>query len=145
MLFKNPLNKSYLFSNLSFANPNNDSTPDFSTTPQTPLKDSEILITQSIPDLTVGLVTPTKKNYRKCGNKFFRKKDRHNDTKTQYEKVKVESFNENILQNLRNDIKEILDNEFTAFKSKCEEMVKILSVRYNKEIDHLQNELKTSF
>ena len=61
MLFKNPLNKSYLFSNLSFANPNNDSTPDFSTTPQTPLKDSEILITQSIPDLTVGLVTPKKK------------------------------------------------------------------------------------
>ena len=31
---------------------------------------------------------------------------------TQYEKVKVESFKENILQNLRNTIKEIFDREF---------------------------------
>ena len=62
---------------------------------------------------------------------------------TQNEKIKVESFKENILQNLRNIIKEIFDSEFTIFKSKCEELVQTSSVRYNKQIDHLQNELKT--
>ena len=65
------------------------------------------------------------------------------DTTTQYEKIKVESFKENILQNLRNNIEEIFDSEFTIFKSKCEELVQTLSVRYNKQIDYLQNELKT--
>ena len=62
---------------------------------------------------------------------------------TRYEKIKVESFNENILQNLRNNIKKILDSEFTIFKSKCKELVQISSFRQNKQIDHLQNELKT--
>ena len=65
------------------------------------------------------------------------------DTITQHEKIKVKSFKENILQNLRNNIKEIFDSEFTIFKSKCEELVQTSSVRYNKQIDHLQNELKT--
>ena len=39
------------------------------------------------------------------------------DIMTQHEKIKVESFKENILQNLRNNIKEIFDSEFTIFKS----------------------------
>ena len=63
---------------------------------------------------------------------------------TQYEKIKVESFKENILQNLRYNIKEIFDSEITIFKSKCEELVQKSSVRFNKQIDHLQNELKTN-
>ena len=50
---------------------------------------------------------------------------------------------ENILQNLCNNIMEIFDSKFTIFKSKCEELIQTLSVRYNKQIDHLQNELKT--
>ena len=62
---------------------------------------------------------------------------------TQNEKIKVESFKENILQNLQNIIKEIFDSEFTIFKSKCEELVQTSSVRYNNQIDHLQNEVKT--
>ena len=62
---------------------------------------------------------------------------------TQNEKIKVESFKENILQNLRNIIKEIFDSEFTIFKSTCEELVQTSSVRYNNQIDHLQNEVKT--
>ena len=61
---------------------------------------------------------------------------------TQYEKIKVKSFEENILQNLRNNIRGIFDSEFTIFKSKCEDLVQASSVRYNKQIDHLQNELK---
>ena len=58
-------------------------------------------------------------------------------------KNKVESFKENILQNLRNNIKEIFESKFTIFKSKYEELVQTSSIRYNKQIDHLQNELKT--
>ena len=57
-------------------------------------------------------------------------------------KNKVESFKENILQNLRNNIKEIFESKFTIFKSKYEELVQTSSIRYNKQIDHLQNELK---
>ena len=61
----------------------------------------------------------------------------------QYEKIKVESLKKNILQNLRNNIKEIIDSEFTIFKTKWEELVQTSSVRYNKQIHHLKNELKT--
>ena len=62
---------------------------------------------------------------------------------TQHEKIKIESSKENILQNLRNNVKEICDSELTIFKSKCEELVQTLSVMQDKQIDHLQNELKT--
>ena len=51
---------------------------------------------------------------------------------TQYEKIKVKSFKENILQNLQNNIKEIFDSEFTIFKHKCEQLVQTMSVRYSK-------------
>ena len=70
--------------------------------------------------------------------------EKNMDTIKQYVKIKVKRFKENILQNLRNNIKEIFDSEFTIFKSKCEELVQTSSVRYNKQIDHLQNELKTN-
>ena len=62
---------------------------------------------------------------------------------TQYEKSKAEFFKENILQNLRNNIKEIFDSKFTTLKSKCEELVQLSSGRYKEHLDHLQNELKT--
>ena len=45
------------------------------------------------------------------------------DTITQHEKIKVESFKENILQNLWNNIKEMFYSKFTIFKSKCEKLV----------------------
>ena len=59
-----------------------------------------------------------------------------------YEKIKIEIFKGNILQNFRKNIKEIFDSEFTTFKSKCDEFSEMSSVRYSKQIDHLQNELK---
>ena len=62
---------------------------------------------------------------------------------TQYEKIKVESFKEYILQNMCNNVKEIFDCKFTIFKSKFEELAQRSSVRYNKQTEHLQNELKT--
>ena len=127
-----------LTGNLSFANLNNDSIPDSSLTPQTRLEDSETPGTKSIPDF--GLVTPTKKTIE---NAETSSSEKNIDTTTQYEKFKVESFTENILQNLRNNIKKIFDSEFTIFKSKCEELVQASSVRCYKQIYHLQNELKT--
>ena len=53
---------------------------------------------------------------------------------TQYEKNKIESFKENILQNLLNTIKQ----RITIFKSKCEELVETSSNRFKKQVDHLQ-------
>ena len=126
-----------LSSNLSFANPKNVSTPDSSITPQTPLKDSETPSTKSISDLTIVLVTTGKKTMENAETNSSEK----TYTMTQYEKIKVESLKENILQNMRN--KEIFDSEFAMFKSKGEELVETSSIRYNKQIDHLQNELKT--
>ena len=64
------------------------------------------------------------------------------DTTTQYEKLKVESFKENILQNLRYNIKEIFDSEITIVKSKCEELVQKSSVRFNKQIDQKKTNKK---
>ena len=104
------------------------------------LKGCETPSTKSIPDLTIGLLIPTNKTVE---NAETNSSEKNMDTITQYEKIKVESFKEKILQNLRNNIKEIFDSEFTIFKSKCEELVQTSSVRYNKKIDHLQNELKT--
>ena len=62
---------------------------------------------------------------------------------TQYEKIKVESFKENIPQNLGNNIKEISDSEITILESKCEELVQTSSVRYKEQTNDLTNELKT--
>ena len=113
---------------------------DSSVTFQTLLKDCETPSTKSIHCLTIVLLTPTKKIVE---NVETNSSEKNMDTITQYVKIKVKSFKENILQNLRNNIKEIFDSEFTIFKSKCEELVQTSSVRYNKQIDHLQNELKT--
>ena len=67
---------------------------------------------------------------------------------TQYEKIKVENFKENILQNLRDNVKEIFDSEFTIFGSKCEELVQ--AVWYSTQIeskakDKIIDELLKSF
>ena len=75
-----------LSSILSFANPNNDSTPNSSITLQTPLKVFETPSTKSIPDLIIGLVTPTKEIIENAETNSSEKKT---DTKTQYEKIKV--------------------------------------------------------
>ena len=57
-------------------------------------------------------------------------------------KLKLKVLKKTFYKITRNNIKEIFDSEFTIFKSKCEELVQTSSVRYNKQIDHLQNELK---
>ena len=129
-----------LSSNSYFANSNNDSTSYSSVIPQTLLKGSETLSSKSISDLTIRLLTSTKKTVE---NTETNSSEKNMDTNTQYDIIKVESFKENGLQNLRNNIEEIFDSKFTIFKSECEELVQTSSVRYNKQIDYLQNELKT--
>ena len=91
-----------LSSNLSFANPNNESTLDSSITTQTPLKDSKTPSIKSISDLTIGPVTPPNKTIE---NAETNSSEKNIDIMTQYEKIKVESFKENIPQNLQNNIK----------------------------------------
>ena len=61
-------------SNLSFADPNNNSTSDSSITPQTPLKDSETSNTKNISDLTIGLVNPAKKTIENAETNSSEKK-----------------------------------------------------------------------
>ena len=112
---------SQVFSSNSYiANSSNDSTSDSSVTPQTLLKGSETSSTKRIPDLTIGLLTPRKKTVK---NAETNSSEKNMDTITQHEKIKVESFKENILQNLWNNIKEMFYSKFTIFKSKCEELV----------------------
>ena len=132
------LYRTSLSSNLSFAIPNNDIIANSPVTPQTHLKDFETTNTKSIPNFTIGPITPTKKTVE---NAETNSSEKYIDTI--YEKIKIESFKETILQNVRYNIKEIFGCKFTTIKSKCEELAETPSVRYNKQIDHLQNVLKT--
>ena len=121
-------------SNSSIATPMNDATPRF----HTPLNDSETPITNSIPDFSADFLTPEHKTIE---NAHMNSSEKYIDRI--YKKVEIENFKDDILKNLRHNIKELFDNEFTIFKSKCEELVETSSLRYNKQIDHLQNKIKS--
>ena len=60
-----------------------------------------------------------------------------------YEKVKIESFKNNILLNLQKNIKDLFDKEFDCFKVKCEELIKESTSRQNDQISNLQEQLKS--
>ena len=125
-------------SNSSIATPMNDATPRFHMATKTPLNDSETPITNSIPDFSADFSTPEHKTIE---NAHMNPSEKYIDRI--YEKVKIENFKDDILKNLRHNIEELFDNEFTIFISKCEELVETSSLRYNKQIDHLQNEIKS--
>ena len=59
------------------------------------------------------------------------------------EKMKIQSFKDNILQNLRENIMEIFDAELVNFKAQCQDLVKKSCADYNKILDQLQDELKS--
>ena len=59
------------------------------------------------------------------------------------EKINIQSFKDNILQNLRENIIEIFDAELVNFKAQCEDLVKKSCADYNKIVDQLQDELKS--
>ena len=60
-----------------------------------------------------------------------------------FEKIKIQSFRDNILQNLRENIIETFDAELVNFKGQCGDLVKKSCADYNKTVDQLQDELKS--
>ena len=59
------------------------------------------------------------------------------------EKIKIQSFKDNILQNLCENIIEIFDAELVNLKAQCEDLIKKSCADYNKIVDQLQDELKS--
>ena len=60
-----------------------------------------------------------------------------------FEKIKIQSFKDNILQNLRENIIETFDAKLVNFKGQCEDLVKKSCADYKKTVDQLQDELKS--
>ena len=107
-----------------------DTEPIFPVTLQRPLKTRERSTSiDRIPDLTIGFASPDGKSSNKD---------------TIYEKIMIQSFKDNILQNLRENIIQIFDTELVNFKAQCGDLVKNSCPDYNKVIGQLQDELKSS-
>ena len=103
--------------------------PIFPVTSQTPSKTRERSTSiNRIPDFTIGFASPN---------------GRSSNIDTIYEKIKIQSFKDNILQNLRENIIEIFNTELVNFKAECEDLVKKSCADYNKIIGQLQDELKS--
>ena len=105
-----------------------DTEPIFPVTSQTPSKTRERSTSiNRIPDFTIGFASPDGQS---------------SNIDTIYEKIKIQSFRDNILQNLRENIIEIFNTELVNFKAQCEDLVKRSCADYNKIIGQLQDELK---
>ena len=82
-----------------------DTGPIFPFTSQTPSKARERSTSiNPIPDFTIAFASPDGES---------------SNIVTIYEKIKIQSFKDNILQNLRENITEIFDPEFVNFKALC--------------------------
>ena len=104
-----------------------DTEPIFPVTSQTPSKARERSTSiNRIPDLTIGFASPDVQS---------------SNIDTISEKMKIQSFKDNILQNLRENIIEIFNTELANFKAQCEGLVKKSCADYNKIIGQLQDEL----
>ena len=103
--------------------------PIFPVTWQTPSKTRERSTSiNRIPDFTIEFASPDGQS---------------SNIDTIYEKIKIQSFKDNILQNLRENIIEIFNTELVNFKAECKNLVKKSCADYNKIIDQLQDELKS--
>ena len=108
-----------------------DTEPIFPVTLQTPLKVKERSTSiNRIPDFTIGFASPDGKS---------------SNIDTIYEKIIIQSFKGNILQNLRENIIEIFDTELVNFKVQYEDLVKKSCADYSKVIGQLQDELKSKY
>ena len=104
--------------------------PIFPVTSQTPSKTRERSTSVNrIPDFTIGFASPDGQS---------------SNIDTIYEKIKIQSFKDNILQNLRENITEIFNTELVNFKAQREELVKKSCADNNKIIGQLQDELTSS-
>ena len=126
--------------NISFNTSTDDTEPIFPVTSKTPsiTKERSTSI-NPIPEFTIGFASPD-------GQSF--------NIDAISEKITIQSFKDNILQNLRENIieifdaelvnfKEIFDAELVNFKAQCEDLVKKSCADYNKIVDQLQDELKS--
>ena len=115
--------------NILFNTSTDDTEPIFPVTSKTSsiTKEGSTSI-NSIPELTIGFTSPDGRSL---------------DMDAISEKNKIQSFKDNILQNLRQNIIEIFDAELINFKAQCENLVKKSSVDYSKIVDQLQDELKS--
>ena len=117
------------FSETPHNTPADDTEPIFPVTSQTPSKARERSTSiNRIPDFTIGFASPDGQS---------------SNIDTIYEKIKIQSFKDNILQNLRENIIEIFNTELANFKAQCEDLVKKSCADYNKIIGQLQDELKS--
>ena len=104
--------------------------PIFPVTSQTPSKTRERSTSiNRIPAFTIGFASPDGQS---------------SNIDTIYEKIKIQSFKDNILQNLRENITEIFNTELVNFKAQREELVKKSCADNNKIIGQLQDELTSS-
>ena len=83
----------------------------------------------AIPEFTIGFTSPDGQSL---------------NIDTIFEKIKIESFKDNILQNLRENIIEIFDAKLVNFKAQYEDLVKRSCANYNKIVYQLQDELKST-
>ena len=106
-----------------------DTEPIFPVTSQMPSKTRERSTSINlIPDFTIGFASPEGKS---------------SNIDTIYEKIKIQNFKDNILQNLHENIIEIFDAELVNFKAQCKDLVIESFADYNKVICQLQEELKS--
>ena len=114
----------------------NESLPNLPKSTLTPTKipKTSIPITP-IPDFTIEFTSPDEQNSsRNTPEKYI---------DSVYEKLKIHNLKEDILQNVRNNIRVICDKELSAFKCKCEDLIEKSITRYDRQILHLQDELKS--
>ena len=115
--------------NILFNTSTDDTEPIFPVTSKTPsiTKEGSTSI-NPIPEFTIGFTSPDGQSL---------------NIDAISEKIKIQSFKDNILQNLRENIIEIFDAELVNFKAQCEDLVKKSCADYNKIVDQLQDELKS--
>ena len=103
--------------NILFNTSTDDTEPIFPVTSKTPsiTKEGSTSI-NPIPELTIGFTSPDGQSL---------------DIDAISEKIKIQSFKDNILQNLRENIIEIFDAKLVNFKAQCEDLVKKSCVDYN--------------
>ena len=109
--------------NILFNTSTDDTEPIFPVTSKTPsiTKEGSTSI-NPIPELTIGFTSPDGQSL---------------DMDAISEKIKIQSFKDNILQNLRENIIEIFDAKLVNFKAQCEDLVKKSCADYNKIVDQL--------
>ena len=108
-----------------------DTEPIFSVTlqTQTPSKTRERSASVNpIPDFTIGFASPDRQS---------------SNIDTIYEKIKIQSFKDDILQNLGQNIIELFNTELVNFNAQCEDLVKKSCTDYKKIISKLQDKLKS--